>query len=95
MGKYIVDYKGNKKDCTVHEGKDGTIFLVTENKILVQTRLQEFYLDPEEWYNKEDLDMMAYFIQSSKICDMPSLRRRIRGLFYLQTSNKRHIVYDR
>lgn len=80
---------------SVYRAKDNTVFIVSPEKIIVQTKLQEFYLDPIEWDQGYRQDMIAYFIQRGIIDDMASLRRRIKGLFSLQTTYKRHSVLDK
>lgn len=79
---------------SVYAGRDKSIFIVSPKKIIVQTPTQEFYLSPEEWDCNDKLDMIAYFIQNGTIQDIASLRRRTKGLFYLETTHRRHIVLD-
>ena len=79
---------------SIHKGKDNTLFIVCNDKIIVQTKLQEFKLSPEEWDNGDKLEMIAYFIKQGTIKDMGSLRRLIKGLFTLEPTYKRHNVLE-
>lgn len=79
---------------SVYKGKDGTLFITSPNKIVVQTNTQEFYLLAEEWNNEDKLDMISWFIQTGKIHDLGSLRRRIKGIFYLEKTYKRRDILE-
>lgn len=78
---------------SVYNGKD-LIFIVSPKKIFIQTPLAEYYLDPEEWYNIDDLPYINYLIEKGKIADMKSLRSKIVGKFYLQSTGKRHEIAE-
>lgn len=78
---------------SVYKSKDLT-FITSPQKIIVQTKTAEYYLDPEEWYNQEDIPLICYLIEKGKIKDMTSLRDRIVGKFYLQSTKKRHEILE-
>lgn len=80
---------------SIYKGRDNTLFLVSPDKIVIQTKLQEYYLLAEEYDPGDKLDMISYFIQTGKINDMGSLRRRIKGIFWLQNTHKRHEVMEK
>lgn len=71
---------------------DNITLIVAPHKIIVQTPLQEFYLDPQEKLNKEDFALIAFFIENGNIRDMATLRSKISGRFYLQATHKRHEI---
>ena len=73
---------------------DKMTLVVSPNKIIVQTPLQEFYLSPQEKLNKEDFALVAFYIENGNIRDMATLRSKIAGRFYLQSSYKRHEVFS-
>lgn len=77
---------------SIYKGKD-LVFIVSPKKIYIQTTLAEYYLDPEEWYNNEDIPLITYLIEKGKIHDMKSLRDKIVGKFYLK-STKRHEIME-
>lgn len=78
---------------SVYKCKDVT-FIVSPQKIFIQTALAEYTLDPEEWYNNEDLPYIIYLIEKGKITDMKSLRSKIVGKFYLISTKKRHELIE-
>lgn len=78
---------------SIYKGKN-IIFIVSPDKIIVQTSLAEHYLSPEEWYDNEYLPVISFFIEKGKIYDMKTLRAKILGKFYLESTRKRHEVMD-
>lgn len=78
---------------SVYKGKDLT-FIISPNKILIQTSLSEYILDPEEWYNNEDIPYITYLIERGKITDMKGLRDKIVGKFYLKSTRNRHELVE-
>lgn len=80
---------------SVYRGKDNTLFIVSPEKIVVQTTLQEFYLVPQEYDAGDRIDMIGFFIHRGIVNDLPSLRRRIKGYFTLEATYNRHKLLEK
>lgn len=79
---------------SVYKGKDKTLFIITPERVIVQTPMQEFYVSTDQWDGQEDLALVSYFIEKGIIFDMRSLRTRIKDLYVLTPTYKRHEVLE-
>lgn len=68
-------------------GIDGSRFVI-KDKIYVIFRGQSYYLLEEEYRDTESFDFMCWLIETKRVNSMTSLRRRIRGRFYIERTNR-------
>ena len=85
---------GNNLRYSVYGGKDKTVFIITPERVIVQTPMQEFYVTTDQWDGQDDLALVSYFIEKGTIFDMRSLRTRIKDMYVLVPTYRRHEVLE-